>query len=108
MPAFESINRAYNHTFQPKRLSLGVVVPIENYDQGPVPTMKDHLTRVQLIERLGFTALWIRDVPFNVPAFGDAGQTFDPFTYLGFLASQTESIALGISSIALPLRSGAD
>jgi len=40
---------------------------------------------------------------FNVPAFGDAGQTFDPFTYLGYLAGQTTEIALGVSSIALPL-----
>ncbi|WP_324027260.1 LLM class flavin-dependent oxidoreductase [Maribacter sp. BPC-D8] len=45
----------------------------------------------------------MRDVPFNVPSFGDAGQTFDPFTYLGYLARQTSEIALGVSSIALPL-----
>ena len=38
-----------------------------------------------------------------MPNFGDAGQTFDPFTYLGFLAGQTSEIALGVSSIALPL-----
>lgn len=43
-------------------------------------------------------------VPFNVPSFGDAGQLFDPFTYLGFLAGQTSDIALGVASIVLPLR----
>ena len=39
-----------------------------------------------------------------MPSFGDAGQTFDPFVYLGFLASQTQRIALGVASIILPLR----
>ena len=45
----------------------------------------------------------MRDVPFHVPSFGDAGQTFDPFTYLGYLAAQTKEIALCTGSIALPL-----
>lgn len=103
MKEFESINKAYNRVFQPNQLSIGIVVPIENYALGPVPSMKHHLERVKLVEKLGFKALWVRDVPFNVPSFGDAGQTFDPFTYLGYLAGQTSEIALGIGSIALPL-----
>ena len=103
MKAFENINKAYNSVFKPNELSIGVVVPIERYATGPVPTMQDHLNRVKHVEDLGFKALWIRDIPFNVPNFGDAGQTYDPFTYLGFLAGQTSEIALGVSSIALPL-----
>lgn len=103
MREFEPINRAYNSVFQADELSIGIVVPIENYDQGLMPTMEHHLERVELIEDLGFKALWIRDVPFNVPSFGDAGQMYDPFTYLGFLAAKTSKIALGVSSIALPL-----
>lgn len=103
MKAFENINKGYNSVFQPESLSIGIVVPIEKYAMGPVPTMRAHLERVQLVEQLGFKALWIRDVPFNVPSFGDAGQTYDPFTYLGFLAGQTNKIALGVASIALPL-----
>ncbi|WP_282135896.1 LLM class oxidoreductase [Seonamhaeicola maritimus] len=103
MTQFESINKAYNGIFKPNRLSIGLVVPIENYSLGPIPTMENHLNRVQQIEQLGFKALWVRDIPFNVPSFGDAGQLFDPFTYLGFLAGQTNDIALGVSSIALPL-----
>lgn len=43
-------------------------------------------------------------MPFNVPSFGDAGQTFDPFVYLGFLAANTKQIALATGSIILPLR----
>ena len=100
---FEPINRGYNWVFQRQQLSLGVVVPIERYANGPVPTMAQHLERVQQVEKLGFRAIWVRDIPLNVPAFGDAGQTFDPFTYLGFLAGQTSEIALAVGSLALPL-----
>ncbi len=103
MQKFEAINRGYNGVFQPNRLSVGIVIPIENYAVGAAPTMKKHLERVQLIDELGFKGLWVRDVPLNVPSFGDVGQMFDPFTYLGFLAGQTKNIALGTGSIALPL-----
>lgn len=102
--SFPSLNRAYNAVFQTDRLSLGLVVPLEAYAANPAPTMDRHLERVQLAEALGFSALWLRDVPFNVPTFGDAGQIFDPFVYLGLLAGQTSRIALGVASIVLPLR----
>ena len=101
---FRSINRGYNSTFVAGQLTVGLVVPLETYDQGPVPTMKDQLKRIQLAEQLGFSAVWLRDVPFNVPSFGDAGQLFDPFAYLGYLAAVTDKIALGVASIVLPLR----
>lgn len=101
---FHPINRAYDSVFRPGRLSLGVVVPLESYVSSPVPTMTRHIRRVQLAEDLGYAAVWLRDVPFNVPAFGDAGQMFDPFVYLGLLAGKTERIALGVASIILPLR----
>jgi len=101
---FEEINSGFNTAFQPNRLSLGLVAPLESYTTGPVPAMTHHIERVQLAETLGFSAVWLRDVPFNVPSFGDAGQVFDPFVYLGLLAAQTKSIALGVASIVLPLR----
>lgn len=101
---FLPINQAYTSVFCPNRLSVGLVVPIEHYSPGAVPTMAHHVERVQLAEELGFSAVWLRDVPFNVPSFGDAGQTYDPFVYLGLLAGQTKRIALGVASIILPLR----
>lgn len=101
---FASINKGYDTTFTADALSIGLVVPIERYDQSAVPTMENHLFRVQLAEKLGFKSVWLRDVLFNVPSFGDAGQPFDPFVYLGYLAAQTKNIALGVSSIILPLR----
>lgn len=101
---FQLINNGYNAVFQLGRMSIGLVVPIEDYISSPVPTMQDHIARAKLAEELGFSSIWLRDVPFNVPSFGDAGQLFDPFVYLGFLAAETKSIALGVASIVLPLR----
>lgn len=103
-PSFARINRGFNSVFRPGRMSLGVIAPLEHYATGPVPSMERHLERVQLVDELGFAAIWLRDVPFNVPSFGDAGQTFDPFVYLGLLAGRTERIALGVASVVLPLR----
>ena len=101
---FARINRGYDTVFRRGHLSLGLVVPIENYAHSAVPTKRHHLRRVQLAETLGFSAVWLRDVPFDVPSFGDAGQLYDPFVYLGVLAAQTRSIALGVASVILPLR----
>ena len=100
---FAPINRGYDSVFRPNRLSVGLVVPIESYP-GPLPTMQRHVERVQLAEQLGFAAVWLRDVPFNVDSFGDAGQIYDQFVYLGLLAGATERIALGTASVILPLR----
>lgn len=102
--AFQPINRAYNTVFRPNKLTIGLVVPIETYATTAVPTMAQHIERVQFAEKLGFSAVWLRDVPFNVPSFGDAGQMYDPFVYLGLLAGVTEQIGLGVASIILPLR----
>ena len=66
--------------------------------------MERHLERVKLAEELGFAAVWLRDVPLDVPSFGDVGQIFDPFVYLGALAATTQRIALGVASVILPLR----
>lgn len=101
---FPEFNRAYNRTFQPGRLTIGLISPLEAYTIGDAPTMERHIERAQLAEKLGFSALWLRDIPFNVPAFGDVGQMLDPFVYLGALATMTKDIGLGIASAVLPLR----
>ncbi|MEM6467597.1 MAG: TIGR03571 family LLM class oxidoreductase, partial [Pseudomonadota bacterium] len=102
--AFPKLNRAYGAAFTPGRLSLGLVVPLEAYPNQLAPNMERHVARAQLADQLGFSALWLRDVPFNVPTFGDAGQMFDPFVYLGLLSGVTQNIGLGVASIILPLR----
>ncbi|MEM1346443.1 MAG: LLM class oxidoreductase [Pseudomonadota bacterium] len=101
---FDPLNRAYGAVFHPGRLSLGLVVPIDPYPATRAPEAADHVARVQLAERLGFAAVWLRDVPFDVPSFGDAGQVLDPFVLLGALAATTDRIALGVASLILPLR----
>ncbi|WP_170789597.1 LLM class oxidoreductase [Ruegeria lacuscaerulensis] len=101
---FAQINVAYNRVFRRGRLSIGLVLPLEAYAVGAEPNMRGHLEAAQRAEELGFAALWLRDVPFNVPSFGDPGQVFDPFVYLGALAMATDRIALGTSSVILPLR----
>ncbi len=101
---FKPLNEGYNNVFKSGKLSIGLVVPLESYASTHIPTMKSHISRIQLAEQLGFSAVWLRDVPFNVPSFGDAGQLYDPFAYLGYLAAQTCEITLGVASIILPLR----
>lgn len=101
---FTPINVAFGQVFRPGRLTLGLVLPLEAYDVGAAPTMAAHIEAAQFAETLGFASLWLRDVPFNVPSFGDPGQIYDPFVYLGALATVTTRIALGTSSIILPLR----
>jgi len=101
---FPNLNQGYNQTFRPNHLSIGVVAPIENVSQSALPSMDNHLELAKTAERLGFSSLWLRDVPFHVPSFGDAGQLLDPFVYLGFLAAHTSRISLGVASIVLPLR----
>ena len=101
---FADLNNAYNRTFRPSELTLGLVVPLERYEHSPVPTMSKQLEKIRLADELGFSSVWLRDVPFNVPSFGDAGHIFDPFVYLGMLAGQTEQIGLGVASIILSLR----
>ncbi len=49
-------------------------------------------------EKVVTAAVWVRVVPLFDPAFGDAGQVFDPFTYLAFLAAQTKAIAQATGS----------
>ena len=85
------------------KLSLGLVFPIESYS-GSVATMINQEYLAKRAEELGFSALWFRDVPFNDPSFGDAGQLYDPWIYMTHIMNQTESISLATGSIILPLR----
>ena len=51
---FQSLNAGYDRVFRAGELSIGLVVPIENYDPTPIPTMRRHVERVQMAEQLGF------------------------------------------------------
>jgi len=85
------------------RLTMGLVFPIEAY-KGSIAKMQDQEVLARRAEEIGFTALWFRDVPFNDPSFGDAGQLYDPWIYMTHIMNQTSRIALATGSIILPLR----
>jgi luciferase-type oxidoreductase len=88
--------------FQPQSLTVGLILPLESHPGLPAPTMKGHVQMAQRAEQLGFGALWMRDIPFYDPTYGDVAQIFDPLVYIGFLAAATSSIALGTTGIVLP------
>ena len=96
-------SKGFRRMFAPGRLTLGVFFPIEAF-QRDEPSMRDQERLAKRAEELGFAALWVRDVPLRDPSFGDIGQIYDPWVYLGWMAAQTRDIALATGSIVLPLR----
>lgn len=94
----------FRRMFAPEKLTLGFILPLEAYPNTPAPTMKDHAAISKLADELGFAGVWARDVPLYDPTFGDTGQLYEPFTYLGFLAASTERIALATGSAVITLR----
>jgi luciferase-type oxidoreductase len=95
-------HRGFSKVFGPK-LSLGLFFPIEAY-AGDTPLMQGQEALARRAEALGFSALWVRDVPLRDPTFGDVGQIFDPWVYLAHIAANTSRIALGTGAIVLPVR----
>ena len=89
--------------FAADRLTLGVFFPIEAF-AGDRPAMVDQIELARRAERARVAALWIRDVPLRDPSFGDVGQVYDPWVWLGYVAGATRSIALATGAIVLPVR----
>lgn len=96
-------NPGYLKAFKPGKLTFGLFQPIEAYT-GDQPTMAGQVELAQYAEQNGFSSLLFRDVPLRDPNFGDNGQIYDVWTYLGYMAGQTKEIALLTGAIVLPLR----
>ncbi|CAA2141672.1 LLM class oxidoreductase [Hyphomicrobium sp. ghe19] len=96
-------HRAFRRMFSKNRMTIGVFFPIEAFE-GDVPAMSGQERLAQQAEKLGFSALWTRDVPLRDPTFGDVGQIYDAWVWLGWIAAQTSMIGLATGSIVLPLR----
>ncbi|WP_316778995.1 LLM class oxidoreductase [Pedobacter antarcticus] len=97
-------HKGYSRIFQKGKLTFGFIAPIENYPHGPLPTMENHEKMIRRADLAGISALWLRDVPFLDPNFGDAGQIFDPLVYAGWLAGITKELTIGTAGVVLPLR----
>jgi len=100
-------NKGYYNMFKEGKLTLGVFFPIEAFE-GSIPKMESQVELAQRAEEMGFSAVWFRDVPLLDPSFGDVGQIYDPWVYLGYIAAQTKTISLATGSIIFPLRSPVD
>ena len=105
--ASRTFGAGYKRTFAENHLTLGVGFPIEAYE-GPVAELNHQIARAKAAERGGFATVWCRDIPVYDPSFGDLGQIYDPWAWLGYVAAQTSTIALGTGSIILPLRAPVD
>nr|WP_245188601.1 LLM class oxidoreductase [Halarchaeum rubridurum] len=84
-------------------LTVGTTFPLTDAREER-PDVERELALAEHLEALGFDALWARDVPTYWPTFGDAGQTFDPWTWLSRVAARTDDVALGTASVVLTLR----
>jgi luciferase-type oxidoreductase len=101
-PAFAR-HPGYNRMFAADQLTLGIFLPLRFYE-GDMSVLAGQAELVSEIDRHGFAAVWVRDVPLFDPYFGDAGQVFDPFTYLAYLAARTKRISLATGSAIFSLR----
>ena len=84
-------------------LTLGIFLPLRFYE-GDMRVLAGQSRLVSDIDARGFAAAWVRDIPLYDPRFGDAGQLFDPFTYLAYLAARTQRISLATGSAIFSLR----
>lgn len=95
---------AFSRTFQAGQLTIGFIAPACGYPDSPFPSLSDQAEIVQSLDDSDAAALWLRDVPFYDPSFGDTGQVLDPLVYAGWLAALTHRIAIGTAGIVTPLR----
>ncbi|USK58100.1 TIGR03571 family LLM class oxidoreductase [Peribacillus asahii] len=96
-------HKAFNRMYQKDKMTLGFLTPFEPMTNQP-PKMENTVELAQKIEDFGFASIWLRDVTMHDLSSNDHGQLYDIWIYLTYLAAQTKHIALGTSSIVLPLR----
>ena len=89
---------AFDRVFAPGSLSLGLVLPVSRGGE-TVPDPGGQLAVARRADELGFTALWVRDVPLNSPDYPDPIEHLDPWVHLGALAASTRRIALVTGAI---------
>ena len=96
-------NAGFRRLFGESKLTFGLGFPLTGARRS-TPDVTEEVRLAKRAEKLGFDGLWARDVPTYWPRFGDAGGAFDPWTLLSHAAAHTDDVALGTSSVVLPLR----
>lgn len=97
------VNAGYRRLFDRSGLTFGAGFPLTGTNRS-TPDPEAEIELAKHAESVGFDGLWARDVPTYWPKFGDAGQTFDTWPWLSHVAAHTGDVALGTSSVVLPLR----
>lgn len=104
MNIFEK-HQGFLRTFKENKLTLGIFFPLEAYEGSmPVMNLEKQMDLAVQAEEANFTSLFVRDIPLNDPYFGDAGQIYDPWIFLSYVAACTDNIALGTGSIITTFR----
>lgn len=98
-----AIDSERNVLFHPDRLSFGIVLPVQARTAADIQ-FDTQLDIAAQADKLGFDALWVRDVPLNSESYPDPVGHADPWVLLGALAASTSRIALATGAIVLPLR----
>ncbi|MGA1802742.1 TIGR03571 family LLM class oxidoreductase [Rhizobium sp. HT1-10] len=88
---------------EPGRLTLGIVLPSQPRQAADFD-FETQLAIARRADELGFSAIWVRDVPLNGDSYPDPTGHADPWVLLGALALATTRINLVSGSIVLPLR----
>ena len=98
-------NLAYSSVLAAERLTIGLMTPLA-HQADRMPDVDFEVRSAARADRLGFAALWARDVPLMIPQGTslEAVALDDPFLWLSRLAAATGSIALGTAAAVLPLR----
>lgn len=108
--AFNNAYAALRPSSSDSSITLGLMTPLgPELGRGEMVPPENSVALAQLAEQLGFSGLWVRDVPLAIPQGVTTAQkqaTFldDPFLMLGAMAAATSTIALGTAATVLPLR----
>lgn len=96
-------HEAFQRTFQPHKLTLGLTVPFDNASHDAY-AFATQAQLAKLADDIGFSSLFVRDNPLYSPHLGTVTTNYDPFVFLTYLSAHTTNIALGTSSIVATLR----
>ena len=99
---------SWQRVFSPGKLTIGLLTPLEAYPDSPFPTLQAHQQLAKQTEDAGFASIWLRDVPFYDPNFGDAPyQRFYNVVRIGrnaLLERLLHHRELGVQHVALNLK----